>query len=162
SLRTFQGGLMKTSEGNLLPTDASGFFLAGDTRVNENPELTALTALFVREHNRLAAQFAKADPRLSDEQLYQKARARAIAELQAITYNEWLPALLGSGIGPYTGYNPKVNPSISNEFATAAFRMGHSLVGSDVEFLDNDGNEVADGLSFADAFFNPGAVKANG
>lgn len=162
SLRTLQGGKMKTSAGNLLPTDAAGFFQAGDARANENPELTALQTLFVREHNRLAAQFAKANPSLTDEQLYQKARAWVIAELQAITYNEWLPALLGTGLAPYAGYRPGVNPGISNEFATAGFRFGHSLVGGDIEFLDNNGNEVADELSFADAFFNPGAVKANG
>lgn len=162
SLRTFQGGRMKTSAGDLLPTDAAGFFMAGDVRANENPELTALQTLFVREHNRLAAQFARQNPGLSDEQLYQKARSWVIAELQAITYNEWLPSLLGRGMTAHRGYNPTVNPGISNEFATAAFRFGHSTVGSDVEFLDNNGNEAAEGLSFADAFFNPGAVKANG
>ena len=156
------GGKMKTSTGNLLPTDAGGFFLAGDVRANENPELTSLQTLFVREHNRVATQIAAANPTFNDEQIYQKARAWVIAELEAITYNEWLPTLLGSPLSPYTGYNPNVNPGISNEFATAGFRFGHSLVGADIEFLDNNGAEIADGLSFADAFFNPGAVKANG
>ena len=162
SLRTMTGGLLKTSAGNLLPTDAYGYFLAGDVRANENPELTSLQTLFVREHNRLAAQFAKADPKLTDEQLYQKARAWVIGEIEAITYNEWLPALLGSGLGGYTGYKAGVNPGISNEFATAAFRFGHSVVGADIEFLGNDGTAVAPALSFADAFFYPEAVQANG
>src|SRR5206468_8679032 len=45
SLRTGQGGRLKTSAGNLLPTDAAGNFLAGDTRGNENPELTSLPTL---------------------------------------------------------------------------------------------------------------------
>ena len=60
SLRTLQGGRLKTSEGNLLPTDSNGNFLAGDIRVGENPELTSLQTLFVREHNRLAARLAGA------------------------------------------------------------------------------------------------------
>ena len=36
SLRTFQGGLLATSDGNLLPYGDDGFFLAGDIRANEN------------------------------------------------------------------------------------------------------------------------------
>lgn len=163
SLRTFSGGRMKTSDGNLLPVDETGMFIAGDIRVNENPELTALQTLFVREHNYQADKIAKANPSLSDEEVYQQARAIVIAEIQVITYNEWLPALLGQGsVGPYRGYNSNVNAGISNEFATAGFRFGHSLVGDDIEFLDNNGLEIRDGVSLADAFFNPDLVKENG
>ena len=51
-----------------------------------------------------------------------------------ITYNEWLPALLGSnGLPSYNGFRSNVNPGIANEFSTAAFRFGHSLLGDDVE-----------------------------
>ena len=47
-----------------------------------------------------------------------------IAEIQAITYNEYLPAILGGAkhIPKYTGYIDNVNAGISNEFSTAAFR----------------------------------------
>ena len=51
SLRTFVGGKLRTSAGNLPPTDAAGNFVAGDVRANENIELTSMHALFVREHN---------------------------------------------------------------------------------------------------------------
>ena len=80
-----------------------------------------------------------------------------IAEMQAITYNELLPALLGpSALRPYRGYNPNVNPGIANEFSTAAFRLGHSMLGDDVEFLDNDGHaRRATRSPLSDAFFNP-------
>ena len=65
SLRTFTGGQLKTSAGNLLPTGLRrGQFLAGDVRANENPELTAIQTLFVREHNRIAGQLAAANPGL--------------------------------------------------------------------------------------------------
>lgn len=161
-LREFVGGRMKTSAGNLLPVGAGGFFQAGDVRANENPALLSLQTLFVREHNRIAANVAKANPTWTDEQVFQKARAVVVAEVQAITVNEWLPALLGVGVGPYRGYNANVNPAISTEFATAGFRFGHSMLGDDIEFLGNDGREVVEGVSLAEAFFNPGLVSANG
>ncbi|MBC7967688.1 MAG: peroxidase [Fuerstia sp.] len=183
ALRTFSGGRMKTSDGNLLPlNNAATFpdgtltmgnanpfissdqlFAAGDERANENVELTALQTLFVREHNLQASRIAAENPRLTDEQIYQKARSIVIAEIQAITYNEWLPSLLGRGaIDKYTGYDASVNPGISNEFATAAFRFGHSLLGDDVEFLDNNGLAVRDGVELSQAFFNPDLVQETG
>lgn len=164
SLRTLSGGHLKTSAGNNLPVDpASGQFIAGDIRAAENPELTAIQTLFVREHNRIADQIAAKNPSLKDEDIYQQARLRVIAELQAITYSEFLPALLGSAApGAYRGYNPTVNPGIANEFATAAYRIGHTLVGDDIEFLDNNGNEVRAAMDLKDAFFNPSVINETG
>lgn len=171
ALRTMSGGLMKTSEGNMLPFNTLGLenrndarqvpdtemFLAGDVRANENPGLTSLQTLFVREHNRLASEYAAASPTLTDEQLYQKARRTVIAELQWIVYNEYLPALLGTTAMPaYKGYKSTVNPSISNEFATAAYRFGHSMLDGEVGRMNNDGTETSGGaLDLATSFFNP-------
>lgn len=163
SLRTFADGLMKTSEGELLPVGDGGMFQAGDIRANENPGLTSLQTLFVREHNRQAARIASSHPELSDEQMYQRARSIVAAEIQAITFNEWLPTLLGrNALDRYTGYDPLVNPGISNEFATAAFRFGHSLLGDDLEFFDNDGLSTREEVPLSEAFFNPGLVTENG
>ncbi|MFO0959506.1 MAG: peroxidase family protein [Isosphaeraceae bacterium] len=183
ALRTFRGGMLKTSAGGLLPiNDAATFpggplpmandahivpddqlFAAGDVRADENIELTSLQTLFVREHNAWAARISAGDPSLNDEPIYQRARAIVIGEIQAITYNQWLPTLLGPGaIAPYRGYNPAVNPGISNEFSTAAFRFGHSMLGDDVEFLDNQGLEVRDSIPLSQAFSNPGVVKQAG
>lgn len=164
SLRTFVGGKLKTSEGNLLPVDdESGMFEAGDVRANENIELLSLQTLFVREHNQVANRIAKDHPEFTDEQIYQEARRYVIAEIQAITYNEFLPALLGPGAIPsYQGYNPTVNPGIANEFATAAYRVGHTLLNDDIGFLDNNGEEVHDEVSLAEAFFNPDLVRETG
>ncbi|MBJ7433423.1 MAG: hypothetical protein JHC62_03155 [Microbacteriaceae bacterium] len=171
ALRTMTGGLMKTSEGNMLPFNSlllendndahqvadENLFLAGDVRANENPGITSLQTLFVREHNRIAGQIAARKPGLSDEAIYQKARQTVIAEMQWIVYNEYLPALLGSNAMPvYRGYSPRVNPSISNEFSTAAYRFGHSMLDDEVGRLNNDGTETDGGpLELAAAFFNP-------
>lgn len=163
SLRTFSGGQLKTSEGNLLPIGQDGQFQAGDIRANENPGLISLQTMFVREHNLQAERIAASNSNLTDDQIYQKARSIVAAEIQAITYNEWLPSLLGRGaIDKYDGYDSSVNPGVSNEFATAAFRFGHSLLGDDVGFLDDNGLPVRDEVSLAEAFFNTSLVKENG
>ncbi|MCA9271087.1 MAG: peroxidase family protein, partial [Planctomycetales bacterium] len=155
SLRTFSGGRLLTSEGDFLPIDENGNFYSGDIRVNENPGLTSLHTLFVREHNRLADQFAAEHPQWTDERVYQESRRIVIAEMQAITYQEFLPALLGrDALSPYQGYDETVNPGISNEFAAAAYRFGHSLLDSEISFMDNDGAEVHEALPLRDAFFN--------
>ncbi|MBI3862694.1 MAG: peroxidase [Planctomycetia bacterium] len=173
ALRSHVGGRLLVSAGNLLPFNTAGLanandahlvpdnqlFLAGDVRANENIELTAMHTLFVREHNRLADQIHAANPKLSDEQIYQQARAIVGAEIQSITYNEFLPALLGDrALTSYKGYNPNVNPGIANEFSTAIFRVGHTMLDGTVDRLDNLGNELTGlkgNVSLAGAFFNP-------
>jgi hypothetical protein len=177
ALRTFQGGKLATSAGNLPPLNSAGLanandahlfpdnelFLAGDVRANENVELTAIHALFVREHNQIASAFAAAKSSLTDEQIFQLTRRIVVAEMQVITYNEFLPALLGPrALRPYWGYNPNVNPGIATEFSTGAFRIGHTLVNGDVEFLDNDANPIRATLPLAEAFFNPQPLKESG
>lgn len=186
ALRTFVGGKLKvlsTGVGDLPPLNTEGLpngndahrvpddelFVAGDVRANENIELTSMHALFIREHNRLAEQIAAENRDLSDEQIYQRARELVIAEIQVITYKEWLPALIGqNALRAYRGYNPNVNPGIANEFSTASFRL-HSAINDDVEFFDNEGRPIAftyvndagetvevDGeIALLDAFFNP-------
>lgn len=175
-LRTLSGGQLKTSEGNMLPYNSGNWpndnatglpydslYMAGDVRANENIELSSMQTLFVREHNRLATRYAAANPSWSDEQVFQAARRIVIGELQTITYNEFLPALLGdNALSRYRGYNPNVNPGITNEFSTAGFRVGHSMLGADVEFLDNRGIEVRDEVELRDAFFNPELLGETG
>ena len=171
ALRTLSGGKMRTSEGNMLPFNTDGFpnengahvvedtklFLGGDVRANENVELTSLQTLFLREHNRQATAIAASNPSLTDEQIYQKARRIVIGELQAITYNEFLPAMLGARALPrYRGYRPRVNPGIANEFSSAAYRVGHSMLDGEIGRLNDDGSETPQGpIELRNAFFNP-------
>lgn len=177
ALRTFQRGALKTSTGNLPPLNVDGLpnandahrvpdnelFLCGDVRSNENVELSAIHTLFVREHNQIAAAIAAANHSLNDEKIFQMTRRIVAGELQVITYREFLPALLGpNALRSYTGYKDDVNSGIATEFSTAAYRIGHTLVNDDVEFLDNEGNPIREELDLDDAFFNPDPLKESG
>ena len=162
-LRQLEGGLMKTyrSDGatkELLPQEEGELegeecaiensrkeaedrkcFKAGDSRSNEHTGLTAYHTVWMREHNRLARELSFLNPHWEDERLYQEARRILAAEMQHITYNEWLPIVLGPEYmaeldilplahGYSSNYNEKINPTILNSFSTAAFRFGHTLI----------------------------------
>lgn len=151
SLRTADGH-MKTSDGNNLPI-VNGAYVAGDIRVQENPDLTALQTLFVREHNYQVDQLRLQHPDWTGDQLYNQARAIVTAEIAHITYSEFLPHLLGADtLTAYRGYNPNVNASIAEEFAGAAFRFGHSIVSAELTKIDDQGRETGF-TSLKDAFF---------
>ncbi|MEO1643086.1 MAG: peroxidase family protein, partial [Pseudomonadota bacterium] len=160
--------LLATSGSNLLPinsggltnaigyeADGSGLFLAGDYRANEHPVLTALHTLFVREHNRLATDIAAANPTLSEDEVFERARRLNVAKLQIITYEEFLPALLGSSAIPaWTAYDNTINPSTNNAFATAVLPLSYSMQSEVIQRLDTSGAVIADGnLDLKDTFY---------
>ncbi len=160
---------LATSPGDFLPfntgeltnangpvPDPSSLFLAGDIRANEQVGLTAMHTLFVREHNRIARQLQQENPEASAEALFQSARRLVVAQIQIITFNEHLPALVGSNaIPPYRGYDPSVNPTIYNEFSAAAYRLGHSMVNDQILRIGADGQSIEAGpLTLAQAFFS--------
>ncbi|CAH3188433.1 unnamed protein product, partial [Porites lobata] len=152
-------------------TEASPCFLAGDIRVNENHALMAMHTIWVREHNRIANFLHLLNPHWGDERLYQEARKIVGAEIQHITYNEWLAVIfasedlrekLGLLLEPkgkfFKGYNVSVDAQCTNAFSTAALRMGHSLIRDTFFLLDTNfgiaGFDKPNRLETRD-FFNP-------
>lgn len=108
-------------------------FLAGDERSNENIGLSSLHTLLLREHNRLARALAKLNPHWNGERLYQESRKIMGAYFQVITFRDYLlhivgPDVLAKQLSDYPGYDESVDPSISNVFATAAYRFAHLMV----------------------------------
>ncbi|XP_043997944.1 thyroid peroxidase isoform X2 [Gambusia affinis] len=108
-------------------------FRAGDGRVNEALPLITLHTLWLREHNRLAETLKLINQHWSPEAVFQEARKIVGALHQIITMRDYIPKIIGvesfeRHIGPYGGYDPTVDASASNVFATAAFRFGHGTI----------------------------------
>lgn len=112
--------------------------------------------IWLREHNRIARRLRRINPHWRGEKLYQQARKIVGAEMQHITFEHWIPAVLGVKVEPYQGYNPNLDATISNVFATAALRFGHTLIQPQLERLDSSYNSIPQGpLKLRDAFFSP-------
>jgi len=161
-LRTFENGKLKTAiadNGEVILPLINGQFLAGDERALEQPGLTSLHILFLREHNRICDALLSCGL-TSDEEIYQQARKKVGALLQSITYNEFLPAL-GIQLPDYEGYDNTIQPNILNAFATAAFRLGHTMVTDELLLYNNEG-ELLESLSLAEVFFKASITQEKG
>ena len=189
ALRSGSGGKLLTSIGDngevLMPFNTGGLpnaggtgatlFLGGDARANEQVGLTAVHTLFVREHNRLAdsikARLDASETALvnklaasglsEDDFIYESARKVVGAQMQIITYEEFLPLVLGTDLDPYSGYDDTVNAGIANEFSTAAYRFGHTMLSPEIQRFSNDGTDMGS-ISLLDNFFNPSLVTDEG
>lgn len=111
-----------------IPDADDQVIVAGDMRANENIALTAVQTLFAREHNRIVDQLPSD---WSEQRRFDVARMLVIATQQYITYEEFLPAL-GVQLTRARGYKPKVDASVSNEFATVGYRA-HSMIHGEIE-----------------------------
>ncbi|XP_029047333.1 peroxidase-like isoform X2 [Osmia bicornis bicornis] len=180
-LRTFEGGRLRVHKDNsheflpiggveIAPYCLEGCYDSGDHRVNTHPQLAVIHTVWHREHNRIADQLLVLNPHWSDETLYQEARRIVIAEIQHITYKEWLPILLGkkytraigvNGGGSYShNYNSVDDPAVSNEVATAALRFMISLMQGKLSLTDNS-RLVNQTLSLAEYFFKPSVIESD-
>jgi len=176
-LRAFDGGRMRTSDldGKLLPFNVARLdnalpadraqegtaFIGGDVRVNENTVLCCMHHLWMRNHNYWADKFASCNPYWSDEQIFQAARRRNIAEWQAIIYEEFLPALLGHPM-PQPNHQPGLPTAPPAEFTGAGFRVGHTLLTHELERFSPTTGCKLQSLFLKDAFGNIQEVLDNG
>lgn len=179
-VRAFQSGMLKTSivaGQSFLPQSGGSCgipqnkqqkcFTAGDGRINVQANLVVMHALFVRHHNNIANQLQQLNPTWNDETLFQETRRIVAAQVQHITYNEFLPVVLGQtqmnnlGIRPtdqgYSNtYNPDTNAQIISSFSTAAYRM-HTLIPKSMDFVDSSGSMVGK-MDLSETFNNPSVL----
>ncbi|XP_048759909.2 peroxidasin homolog isoform X4 [Ostrea edulis] len=177
-------GVLSRNNKRLLPFDTGNFlhhfdcqiepskrhvpcFRAGDNRVNEHLALTAMHTLWVRHHNYIATELLEVNPHWDGNILYHETRKILGAMMQHISYKFWLPQIIGKSgmekLGSYNGYDSSVDPSIANEFATAAFRFGHSLVQPIMFRLNESFAPIPEGnLPLHKAFFSPYKILEEG
>ncbi|KAG5834782.1 hypothetical protein ANANG_G00265220 [Anguilla anguilla] len=144
-------------------------FVGGDVRVDENIGLTSLHTLFLREHNRLARALRQLNPHWSSETLYQEARKIMGGYHQVIIYRDYLKAIVGPNafsrfLSNYPGYDENVDPTISNVFATAAYRFAHLAIQPFIFRLDENYQEHPQfpNVPLHKAFFTPWRVVFEG
>ncbi|HET8640387.1 MAG TPA: peroxidase family protein [Pseudonocardiaceae bacterium] len=161
-------------DGRLLAAPGTAV-VAGDVRANEQMGLTSAHTLFAREHNRIVAALPSS---ISQQDKFQLARAVVIAEIQYITYTEFLPAM-GVSLPSYQGYNTFLDPANAHEFASVGYRA-HSFIHGDIDVETNvsrytqatldaleaqgievvvDGADVEIGVPANVLFFNPSLVS---
>ena len=83
-----------------------------------------------------------------------------------MTFNEFLPRIIGWNYmnlynlrvqteGYTNDYDVTCNPGIFNEFATSAFRFGHSLIRPMLTRMAPNWKEMPNHIRLRDGFFNP-------
>uniref|UniRef100_A0A6P7F5B2 Peroxidase-like n=1 Tax=Diabrotica virgifera virgifera TaxID=50390 RepID=A0A6P7F5B2_DIAVI len=158
-LRTKEGGKLKTSKNNFpslsnkpqqhcgAKSEKDVCFISGDQRVNLHPQITVIYTLWIREHNRIAEELSRVNQHWDDERVFHEARKIVIAEMQHITYYEWLKNLLDikylTMIEKFSKYRDDIDPSVSNAFATAAIRSMYSMHAENISLVDHNQKEIS-------------------
>ncbi|XP_053616584.1 chorion peroxidase-like isoform X2 [Plodia interpunctella] len=143
-------------------------FETGDDRANENLHLTTMHLIWARQHNRLATALAQLNPAWDDDTVYFETRKILGAQMQHITYTEFLPAILGNDVmwalnltvkaeGYATVYDPSVDPTVANHFSAAVFRFAHTLLPGLIHSVDASTGTV-NYVQLHQMLFNPYAL----
>jgi len=119
-------------------------FAAGDINVNQNLAIALFQNLFLRYHNHLADELHAINPSWSDERIYQEARRIMGAVIQVITYEHFLPIILGDeymkeyGLTGETIYDPSINSALAQEMTSGAFRAVHNIIPAKFNFITSN------------------------
>jgi len=155
-LRLFSGGQLlynKIGNQDYCPQDPSKIskkgnetqvtiaFVAGDVNVNQNLGIALFQNLFLRFHNYIANKLQKDHPLWTDETVYQETRRIVAAVTQIITYDHFLPIILGEnyineyGLNNETNYDPTIMPAVAQEMTSGAFRLLHNIIPAKLNYM---------------------------
>ena len=101
--------------------------------------------------------------------MYQESKRIVNAEWQHVVYNEWVPIVVGQqymasyGLFPLTqgfsfNYRNDFDPRITNAFASAAFRIGHTLIPGMIQAFARTGAQIRR-MELREAFGNMDVLK---
>ncbi|CAG9809437.1 unnamed protein product [Chironomus riparius] len=149
-------------------------YRSGDSRLNQNPELSIIHILFIREHNRIAKELQKLNPRWSDEILFQESRRINIAQFQNIAFYGWFTSVVGaknvktlgffyqpSGNEYANDYDAKLDPSIYNEFTAGLFRLLHTMIDGHLRKL-SENQKLEEIVRLSETFHRPKFIEGQG
>lgn len=155
-------------------TDCSGnqnreeiCFKTSDERVNQNPWLTVLHVLFLREFNRIVDAFHEMNPRWDAKKLFQEARKVVGAEMQKIIAYDWLPYVIGEkkmkecelnkpASGEYTYWDRKLHPNSMAEAGIVAMRILHTIIPDEIWLYSSSNTKSFDRRNLKDYFNRAG------
>jgi len=85
--------------------------------------------VWFREHNRIATELLQDNPYWDGDTVFHEARKIVGAVMQRITYENWLPKVLGPAgmekLGVYKGYDPNVDTRV---FISSHMKWSDSIV----------------------------------
>jgi len=132
-------------------------FVAGDGRANENFALTSMHTIWSRNHDFHVEKLLDSGFEGTQEEVFQAAKMLNENDYQRVVFEDFAQVLLGGMRGDgdhgFADYNPDADARISHEFASAVYRVGHSLIGETLEVTDANGQTQE--VSLFDAFLNP-------
>ncbi|PIN23555.1 Peroxidase/oxygenase [Handroanthus impetiginosus] len=131
-LRTFKDGKLKISGDGLLIVNEDGTVSSGDVR-NIWAGLSALQALFVKEHNLICDALKKEYPKLEDEELYRHARLVTSAVIAKIHTIDWTVELLKTNMllaGMRANWYGLLAKKIRDRFGHSGVTFLSGIVGS--------------------------------
>jgi hypothetical protein len=152
-----------------------GHYIAGDGRINENIGLASIHTVFHSEHNLVAkdienlltgdtsvttqfvSEWKNPDGSWNGNRIYQAARMVMEMEYQHMVYDEFVRRIAPS-LPLFVAYDQTINADITQEFASAVYRLGHSMLNESIArsnpgaFYDPSSNQD---LSLISGFTNP-------
>lgn len=148
-IRSFVNGKLNMNAKNLLPVDSNGKYTKVSEQFLSVPTTAIIPALFSRNHNKLADELLKINPKWNDEKLFHEARRINIAIFQNIIYTGGFLELIAGSSDIPCSYDASVDPSADIESQTA-YRFSQCFVSSNISIID-DCNVVTN-IALSDTF----------